>query len=801
MVTLVMLNVTQFTVGQALDIDVNQLSDEQIRTLAEKAKESGYSEDQLSQLAQSRGLSTSQIATLQSRIENLEQNSVSSQRTLVDSNKRLRQTSNVDPFDYLSVGAASADKLGTLPIFGTTFFNNPNLTFTPSVNVPTPATYQLGPGDEIIIDVWGASEKSYRLQVSPEGSLMIPGVGPVYVNGLMFEKADNKITQYLKRIYSSLGDNTFSQISLGQTRSISVNVIGEVTRPGTYLVSSFSTAFNALYLSGGPSLNGTLRAIEVFRDGRKIATLDTYNFLVFGEGQNIQLHDQDVILVKPYLSRVSIIGEVKRPAVYELKEGETLNQLLLYAGGFTSLAFRERVTFQRNLSNQKTVLTVNKKDFGSTLMQSGDRVNVNQIQNLFVNRVTINGAVKQPGDYELTEGMMLSELIYKTEGFTPDVFLNRATILRKNEDYTLTTIPFSPKSVISGEFDLKLNSEDVIKINTIFDMREGQNVTINGEVQSPGSFAYTENMTIKDLIFLADGFKVSAAKSFIEVARRFDGEQEVESKKLSQLFTFQVNEDLSLEEEDAAFVLQPYDLVMIRKSPSYQSQRIVEIEGEVLFPGKYVISNKGERISDLIEHAGGLTSEAYAEGATLIRESEYNGSQYDAAQKRTRIQNLADRDSLSNETTYKISSQESIAIELDKVLAKKGGPEINLRLMEGDILSIPKKMETIRVRGEVNSFSVLPFNTRMGLRDAVTQCGGFTKNAKRSKIFVVYANGAAMKTRNILGIKIYPDLKPGSEIIVPQKPPKKPVNGQRIISASSSLASLALVINYLVRSL
>jgi len=789
-------------------VNVDDLSDAQIQGYLKKAEASGYSEQQLEAMAKARGMSATQIAKLRSRIAQLKSGSTSSSNSSNVPRSRGRnvnqgnqtQTSNSesdvsdDPFAMI-FESDSLDISDGLPIFGMSFFQNQNLTFEPSLNIATPKGYQVGPGDQIIIDVWGASEQTYQLEVSPEGSVFVPSVGPIYLNGLSMERAESRIKTKLKSIYSTLGDNTFAQVSLGQIRTISVNVIGEVVKPGTYQMSSFGTAFNALYLAGGPNESGSLREIQIFRGGKKEATLDAYNFLVFGEGQNIMLQDQDVVLVKPYLNRVSIEGEVKRPAYYEMRDAETFSDLLSFCGGFTANAFKESVSFQRNLSNRKTVQTANKNAFDQMVMMSGDKVMVDEIRDLFVGRVTVDGAVNHPGEYQLTEGLMLSDLISQADGFSPDVFMSRAVVIRQNPNFTLSTLAFSPEQLMNDQYDLELQSEDVIKVNSIFDMREDWMVSIQGEVQSPGDFDYSEHMTVEDLIFLADGFKETAAKSFVEVARRgIDKGQSVE------LFSFSVSEDLRLDENDADFELKPFDIIVIRKSPYYQEQEVVEVEGEVLYPGRYVLNNAGERISDIIERAGGFTDEAFPAGGSLIRKTEYYDEGKAALVKRLRIQALGNYDSTSIQGTFAINRAESIALQFEKILKSPGGAE-DLILKDGDVISIPKELQTVRVRGEVHSPSNIVYSNGLTLKDFVAMSGGDTENAKMSRAYVVYANGSAGRTRSFFGFKDFPKVEPGAEIIIPRKPDKQKLSPQALISLTSGIATLSLVIIRIVDSI
>lgn len=781
------------------NLNVDELSDAQIQKFIDQVESSGYSQQQLEALAKARGMSASQIAKLRQRISVVQSNRAGGGAPGSDISRARGQADQMnDPFaSILKADSLAKKETDGLEIFGMSIFRNKYLTFEPSMNIATPKNYVIGSGDEIIIDVWGASEQTYQLEVSPDGNIVVPSIGPIYLNGLDFDRAEERIKYKLKSIYSTLGSNTFAQVSLGKTRTISINVLGEVQNPGTYQLSSFGTAFNALYLAGGPNKNGSFREIHVFRGGEKVATLDGYNFLVYGKGQNFMLQDQDVLLVRPYVNRIAMVGEVKHPAYYEMVEGESLAKALDFAGGFTPRAYKKSISLRRSLANRKTVQTVRLGDFENFLMQAGDSVTTGAIQNIFVDRVTIEGPVNHPGEYELADDMTLSNLVELADGFSPDVFNQRAVIIRQNPDFTLTTIAFSPLEVLNGTWGIALQSEDLVKIQSIFDMREELSVSIQGEVQDARTFQYTEGMTVKDLIFLAKGFKETAAKSFVEVARRIT-EQKENNQQTADLYNFPIGEDLTLDAEDANFLLEPYDLVVIRKSPYYQVQDVVEIEGEVLFPGKYVLNNKTERISDIIQRAGGFTDDAFPAGGTLIRETEYFDEGKAALVKRLRIQALGSYDSTAVKGTFAINREESIAIELDKILSNPNGQD-DIILRDGDVISVPKELQTVRVRGEVYFSSNLIFRDAFSFGDYISQAGGSTEKAKIRKAYVVYPNGSAERTKSFLWFKDFPEVLPGSEIIIPRKPEKRKISPTEIISIASGIGTLALIINNLTR--
>lgn len=787
-------------------INIDDLSDDQIEAFVKKAEESGYSQQQLELLAKARGMSSTEISKLQQRISKLGSNRGSS--SSIESISRLRDSSEIlddaettfDPFG--DIYPEDTVVKYELPIFGMSFFNNENLTFEPSLNIPTPKNYVLGSGDQIIIDIWGASENTYQLSISPEGSVLIPNLGPVYLSGLTVEKGETKLKSKLKRIYSTLGENTYAQVSLGQIRTISVNIVGEVVKPGTYKISSFATAFNALYQAGGPSENGSLRKILVFRGGKKIGALDAYKFLIEGEGQDIQLQDQDVVLVKPYVRRVAIDGEVKRPAYYEILDEQLLSEVIDYAGGFTGEAYSKSISLQRNDENFKTVKTVFSKEFEDLQLENGDKVEVGFISKQFKNRVRVEGAVNHPGEFEYKEGMKLSDLLFLSDGFRGDAFMEQALIIHENDDMSLSNTAFRPIDLQSGNFDLEVRSGDLIKVQSIFDLKEEFQLTLEGEVQNSGSFPFVEGMTVENLIYLSGGFKETAVKSFVEVARRISDDSQ-EKVLSSEVFNFPIDENLSISSEASSFALEPFDLIIIRKSPFYEKQKIVEIEGEIEFPGKYVLKKKDERISDVLKRAGDLTSFAYAKGATLIRRTEYyasgNSGSIAAKIRREELQSLFERDTIFGDEKRAFKTQESIGIQLEQILENPGSSH-DLILKEGDVMSIPRELQTVRVRGQVLYPSNMRYDKSYSLTKFVSQAGGFSDNAMKRKSYIVYANGTAEKTSSFLWFKNYPDVEPGAEIIIPKKKEKRKLTPGEIIGLTSGLSTLSWVIFQIINS-
>jgi protein involved in polysaccharide export with SLBB domain len=718
-------------------------------------------------------------------------------------------------------------------IFGYSLFNTMDLTFEPSINVPTPKNYVLGPGDEINIDIWGASQQNYQLIVSPDGYIIIDMIGPVQVSGMSIEEATGKITARLSSIYAGMrgsNPNTFAQISLGNLRSIKVVLLGEVYLPGSYTLSSLAQAFNALYLSGGPNINGSLRNIQIIRNNKVIDSIDVYDFLFKGDIQkNILLNDQDIIKIDPYSIRVKVSGEVKRPLIYEMKSNETLADLIRFSGGFSEKAYSSRLKVIRNNPREKEILDFASSDFASTPLQNGDSVVVEPILERFTNRVEIKGAVYRPGEYAIQDNLTLLQLIEKAEGLKGDAFLSRAVIYRTRENYTLETIPVDLALLMNGSFeDITLKREDIVNIPSIFDLQEEYYVQIDGEVRKPGQFPFMYNSTVEDIIMQAGGLLESASMARLEVARRVkDAEATTTTNKVAEIFYYQITKDLKLSEAGKKLVLEPFDRIFIRRSPGYEEQISAFIEGEVLFPGEYSISNKDERISDIINRAGGLTHEAYPKGASLIRvfrigekerakaiqsgemlrrsfmiETNAPGNlqnDYNTANKLLDERKRVVLDSMITAATlYK--DEQAIGIDLVKILAQPHS-KFDILVQEGDRLIIPKQLQTVSLNGELLHPITARYDDRNKFRDYIRSAGGFTSTASRSKSYVIYANGSVDITRSALGIKNYPRLEPGAEIVVPKKEAVRKLSAGELVSLGSALTSMGLLVVTLLNTL
>ncbi len=780
--------ITPMTTAQSVDpskVDVGALDDNQIMKIISEMEKRGLSENEAINMARLRGMSNSQISLLQKRIKEVKQSG---------------GTSNYKQENSLSGGNAAAVSELTQKsvldstmidekIFGFSFFNNTNLSFEPSVNIAVSESYVIGAGDEIDIEVWGASQQSYQLVVNTNGDINIPLIGPVYLGGLTLKAAEGKIKNKLSTIYSDLSNanpRTFASVSIGQIKAIRINVLGEVFAPGTYTVPGTASLFNVLYLSGGPNQQGSFRDIRLIRNGKIVANLDVYDFIVNGNSLvNAPLMDNDVVLIPPYLNRIRVDGEFKRTGIFETKEGETVKDVVSYAGGFTENAYRSAVKLYRNNGKERTFKEVASADMSDVYMASGDRLSVGKILNRYNNIVSITGAVFNPGDFEYEEGLTLKQLISKADGLIENAFLNRGLITRLKKDYTPENISFDVHKVLNGETNITLKSNDKVSIKSIDNIREDRTVAIWGEVQNMGVYPYAENLTIADLVFMAGGFKETASESTIEVRRKLSYENADKSTdKSSELFYFKVTRDLELNEEANSFVLEPYDAIAVRFMPGAISSGSVTIAGEIMYGGIYNLTSDKERISDIIKRAGGLSDNAYPEGASLTRKITL--SEQDKAKR----EELMEMDS-----TIRFSELnfETVSVHLDKIIGNPGSKD-DIYMRNGDFLTIPSVLQTVKVSGEVLNPSSTVYEKSYNVKQYINLSGGFSLNAKKGKTYVLEANGASHATKGFLFFRKYPKVTPGAEIIVPQRPERQGMSPQAWIAIGSGIASISLTV-------
>lgn len=769
----------------------DDLSDAQVRELDQEIQSQGITLEQFSALAIQRGAQRNEVSRITQRIRTLRSLGEFEENRQREESGQTRELTSVDSV-YVNYEAEEDSLPREQQIFGMSLFNQISRTFEPSFNIPTPRNYTVGAGDQIVIDVWGAAEMTYQLIVSAEGAITIQNLGPIYVNGLTIEEASERIIRRLGDIYSGLRPNqpeeanTFAEVSLGNVRSIKVTVMGEVKAPGTYTVTSLSTAFNALFAAGGPNRNGSFRDVQIIRGNEIIQNFDLYDILVAGNQEgNIQLRDQDIIKVNPYKNRVQVLGETKRVGYFETLDGETLDNLVNYIGGFTDHAYTERLVLKRRTPTMRSVSDVQYPEGNDLEIRNGDILEVGRGLERFENRVIIRGAVFRPGDYELDEGMTLGDLIQKADGPKEDAHYQRGVIYRTRDNLTVETIPFSLRNVIDEPetYDIELRRDDEIRIASLFELREEYNIRVSGAVNSPGRFDFTEETTLQDAILQADGFRDNAAEYRVEVARRIvDEEQQLKADRVAEVYQFEVDENLSFSQEDKNFVLRPFDQIFVRLKPNYQAQQIVRIEGEVQFPGEYVLEDRTARLSDIIEWAGGLSDYAYPRGASLERT--LDGIEID---ERSVVGDLIRVD---GETTR-------VGIQLADALQNPKS-NVDLILEEGDVIRVPKQLQTVRIEGEVLFPVSVRYDRGKSFRDYLSSAGGVTEDGRRNRAYVVYANGEVDRTKRFLFIRNNPTIEPGATIVIPKKPEKRELSPQERVGLASSIASTALLIITLI---
>ncbi len=822
------------------------LSDAQLQEMLQRAKDNGLNESQVVTMARERGMPAGEVGKLQQRLAKLKQGARGGQEATASEGSERTMEGESELTEVPAPPALETLSPYQQKIFGFTLFYNKELNFNPSLNIPTPQGYVLGSGDQLLIDIYGASQQSYDLKVSPDGKILVPNIGPISVGGSTVTAASARIKTALTQIYSGLASGISSMdLRLGNIRTVQVALVGELNRPGNYTLPAFASPFNALFAAGGPNENGSFRHIQVYRDNKLLTEIDVYDFLIKGtHNSSITLRDNDVIIVPPVRARVEITGPVRREGYFEVKPNENLTNLLYFAGNFKPEAYQDRLTLSRTTGTEMRVEEVTASNFGSFVPKDGDNYRIGEILDRYENRVQISGALNRPGTFELTQGMTVGQLIKRAQGLRPDAFVTRATLYRTEADYSLAIVPVDVQGILSGKVaDLPLQREDVLVLPSRYDLQEEYYLKISGEVNNPGAFAYGADMRVGDLILQAGGFTAGAESSRIEIIRR---KNSADGSEIAEIIPVIVPADLSLQEN--ALTLQPFDHVMVRRNPGFRAEQLVRVEGEVLYPGEYAVASANDRISDLLQRAGGFTRFAYPKGATLIRRNEYFQPPTEAQQqqqvlesvksnlpldslsrselnkqleeriqkeiadkakakaanpdvlqvdlyKKQTLQTLVERDSLGVQVEIKFT--EMIGIDLEAIFKNPKGKE-DLILLEGDVLSIPKELQTVRMRGELLFPTSTRFQQGVGFRQYISKAGGFTDRSRKGRAYVVYANGDVSRTHKLLFFSVYPRVAPGAEIIVPQKPVREGMTAQGWIGIGTSLATLGLLINQLI---
>lgn len=787
--------VQNLNLEQLAYINVDQLSDEQIQSFWEKAQAQGYSITDLETAARVKGVPVSQITKLRQRIMSLS-TSVKKKTTTTPSNKPTSSEQEIFGRTEKEYQRDSLQPIKKSRVFGYDFFQNPKISFAPTINVPTPESYIINTGDELLVEVWGAAESSTTQKVDNQGNIILPMVGKVHVGGLNFVEAKARINTALRKIYAGISApegsyaKVYTGVSIANIRTVKVNIIGEVEAPGTYSLSALSTVINALYASGGPTENGSFRNIQVVRGGKTIAHLDIYNFLLKGSQEgNINLNDQDVIIVPPYKNQVEVIGFVKREGLYEVKEGEKLSSLVDYFGGFKSNAYKDIMVVERIVGAKREVKEVPFSDAGKFVMQGGDKLLVHRLSDIYHNRISITGAVYQPGNYAYSEGMTVLDLIDKAAGVREEAYLNRAILFRSIDRVDKQSLNFSLKDLLEKKQSIALQPNDSLHIYGRDSLIAKPMVRIEGAVRKPQKFTYAKGLYPADLIIMAGGFIEGADQTQVQVARQLN---DTNFKTISKVYTV----SLSKEGEDS-IALEPNDIVTVRYEKGYVPQQVVKIEGEVSFPGFYAILTKEERISSLIERSGGLAPYAYVEGATLVRKKDKNEKDDKAQEKQLKKLKKTDKDLTLIETKEEENTPEAseyrVGINLKKIMENKNSYQ-DLVLKDGDVLIIPSEKQTVEVKGLVLAPSLVRYEKGKSTRSYINSAGGFSDNAQKRSVYVVYANGDVKGTSRFLFFRSYPKVAPGALVIVPEKPEKKSLSTTETVSVMTALTTLAILI-------
>ena len=839
-------------VAMAGNAIAQSMSDDQVISFVVKEQQKGTSQSQIVTKLMQQGVTIEQIRKVRQKVERQKKNQGLGTQDITGESNRLRENNtstsnqNISPYrikdgnytrhtydtndqeymlmqnelnDFMPDSTTMAEQAmyrrladnqisNRNKVFGRDIFNNPRLNFEPNMNIATPQNYRLGPGDAVYVDIYGASQKTIESTITPDGTIVIEGYGPIELSGLTVNQANSKLKATLGARYKS----SKVKLTVGQTKTISVNVMGEVMTPGTYTLSAFATVFHALYMAGGTNSIGTLRNIKVFRNNRQVTTVDIYDYILNGKMTgNIRLAEGDVIVVGPYDCLVSISGKVKRPMYYEMKQTESLASLMKYSGGFTGDAYKKSVRVVRKSGTQYSVFNVGEFDMSSFRMSDEDSVSVDSILPRYSNMVEVRGAVFRPGMYQMGgEVETVRTLIQQAEGVTEDAFTAHAVMHRLKPDRTLEVIQVDVDGIMNGRVaDIPLKNEDVLYIPSKKELQEDLTLTIHGEVMYPGIYKYADNETLEDLVLQAGGLKETASLMKVDVARRIvDQRLTTSSDTIAHTFSFALKDGFVIDGEPG-FVLKPYDEIYVRKSPGFYKQQNVHVDGEVIFAGTYTLSKKNERVSEIIKKAGGLSNMAYPQGARLERRltnlerkrvAEIMKLQREQREDEIRSQaiksgkSISDLKQLASTDNYEIPDFYPVGIELDKAIANPGS-DADIVLREGDRLTVPVYNGTVKINGEVMYPNTVAYKEGKGINYYIDLAGGFSGKAKKSRIYIIYMNGDVAKAGH--GVKV----KPGCEIVVPQKSMSKMSTAESIslISGTASIAAMIATIANLLK--
>lgn len=771
------------------------MTDDQVIAYIKQQSAAGKTEQQIGKELLAKGVTPEQAERIKARFEAQQgsETAVTTQSVSSMNRERRHDSSNdvtVDKMDEIDreIDEGGDGIVSARQIYGHKVFNSRALTFEPSDNLATPQNYRLGPGDEVIIDIWGTSEDHLRQTISPEGSIMISQVGPVYLNGMTIADANRHVKGIFAKKYAGVTDaETDVQVTLGQVRTIQVDIMGEVATPGTFRLSPFSSVFHALYRAGGINSIGSLRNIQVLRNGKKIAGVDIYDYLFDGKtAGNIRLQEGDVIIVPPYEQLVNIDGNVKRPMYYEIKPGETIQTVIDYAGGFTGDAYSGMVRLARQSATENELYNIDREEFASYRLKDGDILTVGTILDRYANRVELKGAVYRPGMFAINKELStVGQLIKKADGLTDDAYADRVLLYREGPELQLEVLSLDLKAILNGTApDVKLKRNDLLVISSIKEIQDRGQLSIQGHVARPGTYPFADNTTLEDLILQAGGLLDGASTARVDISRRIvNPSSTTPTEQLSENYSISVVGGLA-QGEGQNFIMKPYDVVIVRRSPGYVPQEMVNIGGEVLFAGNYALEKRNERLSSIISRAGGLIEGAYTKGAYLTRkltDEEYKMRQETLRLAMSNQDGHGDSISLSK---IQVSDRYSVGIDLEKAIAYPGST-YDVIVQPGDVLFIPEQQSTVKIAGDVMFPNTVVFVPGKKLSYYIDQAGGYGQRAKKGKAFIIYMNGSVAKAKRNTPIE------PGCQIIIPSKPEKMGTDWTKVLALATSFSSVA----------
>lgn len=771
------------------------MTDDQVIAYIKQQSAAGKTEQQIGKELLAKGVTPEQAERIKARFEAQQgsETAVTTQSVSSMNRERRHDSSNdvtVDKMDEIDreIDEGGDGIVSARQIYGHKVFNSRALTFEPSDNLATPQNYRLGPGDEVIIDIWGTSEDHLRQTISPEGSIMISQVGPVYLNGMTIADANRHVKGIFAKKYAGVTDaETDVQVTLGQVRTIQVDIMGEVATPGTFRLSPFSSVFHALYRAGGINSIGSLRNIQVLRNGKKIAGVDIYDYLFDGKtAGNIRLQEGDVIIVPPYEQLVNIDGNVKRPMYYEIKPGETIQTVIDYAGGFTGDAYSGMVRLARQSATENELYNIDREEFASYRLKDGDILTVGTILDRYANRVELKGAVYRPGMFAINKELStVGQLIKKADGLTDDAYADRVLLYREGPELQLEVLSLDLKAILNGTApDVKLKRNDLLVISSIKEIQDRGQLSIQGHVARPGTYPFADNTTLEDLILQAGGLLDGASTARVDISRRIvNPSSTTPTEQLSENYSISVVGGLA-QGEGQNFIMKPYDVVIVRRSPGYVPQEMVNIGGEVLFAGNYALEKRNERLSSIISRAGGLIEGAYTKGAYLTRK--LTDEEYKMRQETLRLA-MSNQDSHGDSISLskiQVSDRYSVGIDLEKAIAYPGST-YDVIVQPGDVLFIPEQQSTVKIAGDVMFPNTVVFVPGKKLSYYIDQAGGYGQRAKKGKAFIVYMNGSVAKAKRNTPIE------PGCQIIIPSKPEKMGTDWTKVLALATSFSSVA----------